>query len=250
MYKKLGIQLYTIRDFMKTEEDMRRSFARLKDIGYDQVQTAGCFVPFKEFGEIAREYDLEIVGTHDDFERMQTDLAGSVEDHKKLGTRIMGTGGCPKPQTVEEVENIIGICNTIASGVKPHGFKFSYHNHSFEFLKIDGKTVFQRFLESFDENISFVLDTYWAQYGGMDVRSLMGKMRGRIDILHLKDMAVSGNNPYITECGNGNINFEEIIPLAEEIGVSYLVVEQDTCPGDPFVSAEISSKYLHKYFIG
>lgn len=77
----------------------------------------------------------------------------------------------------------------------------------------------------------------------------MKKLVGRIDILHLKDMSVHENDPFITECGNGNINFEDIIPLAEEIGVKYFVVEQDVCPGDPFESAKISSEYFHKNFM-
>lgn len=47
---------------------------------------------------------------------------------------------------------------------------------------------------------SFVLDTYWVQHGGGDVRAWMEKLAGRIDILHLKDMGMAGSQ-YITEIG-------------------------------------------------
>ena len=40
MIKTIGVQLYTVRDFMKTEEDVRETFKRLKNLGYDQAQTA------------------------------------------------------------------------------------------------------------------------------------------------------------------------------------------------------------------
>lgn len=250
MFEKLGIQLYTIRDFMKTEEDIRNSFRKLKEIGYDQAQTAGCAIPYETFGQIAREEGIEIVGTHDNFNMMKHDLATSIENHKKLGTTNMGIGGiCMHSE--EEIRGFIETFNDVAEKISKEGFKLTYHNHSHEFIKYNGVTAFQRFLDGFDkEKISFVLDTYWVQNAGADVCALMKKMKGRIDILHLKDMEAKMNNTgAITECGNGNLNFEDIIPLAEEIGVKYFVVEQDICPGDPFESARISSEYLHKNFM-
>ena len=47
MIEKLGVQLYTIRDYMDTPEQLRESFRKLKAIGYDQAQTAGCKVPYE-----------------------------------------------------------------------------------------------------------------------------------------------------------------------------------------------------------
>ena len=96
---------------------------------------------------------------------------------------------------------------------------------------------------------SFCLDTYWIQHGGGDVRAWIERLGGRIDILHLKDMGVNENGPFITECGNGNINFDGIIPLAEACGVKHFCVEQDIWPGDPFDSIKQSSEYLHKNFM-
>jgi len=189
------------------------------------------------------------VGTHDDFNKMQNDLPTAIKEHKALGTANMGVGGMAAVTTMEGIEEQIAACNAIADAIKGEGFKFTYHNHSHEFVRVGDKTRFDYYLEGFKDNISFVLDTYWAQHAGVDVCALMKKMEGRIDILHLKDMAVKGNDPYITECGHGNLNFADIIPLAESIGVKYLVVEQDTCPGDPFESVRFSSEYLHKNFL-
>lgn len=70
-----------------------------------------------------------------------------------------------------------------------------------------------------------------------------GEARRRIDILHLKDMGMAGSQ-FITEIGQGNINFDGIIEVAEKIGVKHYVVEQDTCPGDPFDSLKISRDYI------
>ncbi len=74
-------------------------------------------------------------------------------------------------------------------------------------------------------------------------------LSGIIDILHLKDMAMGNSGQYITEIGNGHLWWEGIIESAERAGVKYFVVEQDTCPGDPFESIKQSSDFIHKYFM-
>ena len=76
---KIGVQLYTIREFMTSELDIRESFRKLKTLGYDQAQTAGCKISYELFGQIAREEGIEIVGTHDNFEEMCDDFATSLK---------------------------------------------------------------------------------------------------------------------------------------------------------------------------
>ena len=83
----------------------------------------------------------------------------------------------------------------------------------------------------------------WIQHGGGNILEWMQKLDGRIDILHLKDMGMA-QSQFITEIGQGNINFDGIIETAEKIGVKHYVVEQDTCPGDPFDSLKISRDYI------
>ena len=80
-------------------------------------------------------------------------------------------------------------------------------------------------------------------------RTWLEKLAGRVDILHLKDMAVKPgtNESYITEIGQGNLYWEGILKTAEATGVQKYVVEQDTCPGDPFDSLKLSADYLAKF---
>ena len=90
----------------------------------------------------------------------------------------------------------------------------------------------------------------WIQHGGGNILEWMQKLDGRIDILHLKDMGIHElDKPFITEIGQGNINFDPIIELAGKIGVKHYVVEQDYCPGDPLESMKISSDYIHKKYM-
>ena len=246
MIKKLGVQLYTIRDAMKDENSIRESFLKLKELGYDEGQTAGFFVGAKKFAEIAKETGLSICGTHCGFEELIADPDKAMEEHDLLGTKNIGIGGMPgwARESLEALEKFVGQANEFASKINKYGFKFTYHNHSFEFSKVGGKRMMDVLVDGLDpKTTSFVLDTYWVQHGGGDVRAWMEKLAGRIDILHLKDMGMAGSQ-YITEIGQGNINFDGIIEVAEKIGVKHYVVEQDTCPGDPFDSLKISRDYI------
>jgi sugar phosphate isomerase/epimerase len=174
----------------------------------------------------------------------------AMRNHEALGTRLMGIGGFHATDP-DEVSRFIEQANTVAANIRPHGFKFTYHNHSNEFIRLkNGKTVMDMLVEGLDpEGTSFVLDTYWVQHGGGDVRYWIEKLAGRIDILHLKDMGRNENGPYITEIGNGNLWWEGILAAAKKAGVKYYVVEQDSWPGDPFDSVRQSAAYLKANFV-
>ena len=250
MIDKIGVQLYTIREFMTTAEDIRESFRKLKAMGIDQGQTAGCAIPYEEFGKIAREEQFEIVGTHDNFQMMVDDFDQAWKNHQELGTKLMGIGGFYS-KTAQDTKDIIAKANVVGEKAAKLGGKFTYHHHSHEFLRFeDGSYAMELLVDGLNpETTSFVIDTYWLQHAGADVRQWISKLSGRIDILHLKDMGRGPEGPFITEVGNGNINFIGAVEEAVKAGVKYYVIEQDTCPGDPFESVRFSSEYLHKNFL-
>lgn len=256
MIEKLGVQLFTIRDYMKTAEDIRASFKKLKEIGIDQAQTAGCAISYEEFGKIAEEEGIEIVGTHDNFEMMRDDFEQSYKNHEALGTKIMGIGGFFKHE-LSDYESFIKEANVVADKIGEKGGKFTYHNHSHEFCRYEnGKTVMDMLVEGLNKNASFCLDTYWVQHGGGDVREWIEKLAGRIDILHLKDMGRlleaskdGAGYQFITEIGNGNLYWKGILDAAEKAGVKYYVIEQDAnwINNDPFESLKASVAYLKQF---
>lgn len=248
--EKLGLQVYSVRDTMGDAQGIRMSFKKIKSLGYDIIQTAGCQIPYAEYAKIAKEEGLEICGTHENFAELCKDPEKAMENHKILGTTNIGIGGY-RVETLEDIEQFIEKANRFADTIYEKGFKFTYHNHSYEFKRFsNGKTMMEMLIEGLDpEKTSFVLDTYWVQHAGGDVCYWIEKLAGRIDILHLKGMGVQNNDPYITEIGADNMNWKDILETAEKAGVKYYVVEQDTCPGDAFDSIGLSSSYLHKNFM-
>ena len=134
-----------------------------------------------------------------------------------------------------------------AQTLKENGCKLFYHNHHWEFSRLEnGQLVLDRLMEAFPaELMSFTLDTYWAQYGGADPAQVISRLAGRGECIHLKDMTIVGSDQRMAPVGSGNLNFDRIISAAESIGTEYLLVEQDNCyEEDPFDCLKKSYDYL------
>lgn len=259
MFKKLGIQLYTVRDKMNTFEEIDETFARLKALGYSEAHTAGLpKVSDEELAALAKKHGIAIIGTHYDHDKIITSPDDTMRVHELYGTHNVGIGGMPGEArgNYDALMRFIESFNKTAEIYAKHGFKLTYHNHSFEFVRINGnKTLMDYLFEELDpKNVSFVLDTCWVQHGGGDVRHWMEKLAGRIDILHLKDIKVYNDaNGHIahtmTEIGNGNIWWDGVLETAEKIGIKHYIVEQDSSwiESDPFKAAQVSAEYLKKY---
>lgn len=258
MFKKLGVQAYTFRNAYSAadanEQTLAKAFNTLKSLGYDEVQTAGFGnLTAQTYADLAHNAGLDIVGTHYDFGKIVNETEDTMRIHREiLKTDFIGIGGMPvEPRTSKDaLLRFIETVNKIGEQIHKYGFKFTYHNHHFEFVKFaDGKSIMDYLYEGLDpETTSFVLDTHWVQRGGGNPTTWIEKLNGRIDILHLKDMGVQNVDgqtlPFITEIGNGNIDFDSVMVAAEKGGVRYYCVEQDTCPGDPMDSLKVSIDYI------
>ncbi|MBQ7347449.1 MAG: sugar phosphate isomerase/epimerase [Clostridia bacterium] len=259
MFQKLGVQLFTVRNYLLDSDLTDLTFRKLADMGYTEVQTAGNVFDEKCFGELAAKNGIKIIGTHYDYKKILNNPEETMEIHRMWGTTNVGIGGMPQPArtNLDELKKFILEFNRTAEIYAKNGFKLTYHNHNFEFVRIDGyKTLMDLLYEGFDPaTVSFVLDTCWVAAGGGDVNAWLEKLAGRIDILHLKDLMIKrdkdGNlKPDVTEVGNGNLDWDSILKTAQKIGVKYYVVEQDgNFPGSAFDSLKMSADFLKKYQI-
>ncbi len=255
MIKKFGFQAYTIREHMTNIDELNASFAKLKALGYDELQTASLLTfTAEEYARIAGDNGINIIGTHEDSQKMIADPEAAMAMHRILGTTNIGTGAMPLEarESLDACRKYCEEINEFAALISKEGFKFTYHNHFFEFERREGgKTLMDVLVEELDpSNITFCLDCAWVQCGGADVRYWIEKLAGRIDILHLKDVAWSKANTknYLqpTSIGDGHLFWKGIVETAEKAGVKHYIVEQDNnfLDGDPFKSLERSAKYI------
>ncbi|MDR1970951.1 MAG: sugar phosphate isomerase/epimerase [Treponema sp.] len=246
---KIAAQLYNVRDYTKTPEDIEATLRRVKAIGFDVIQISG-FGPC-DVDLLARwigELGLEVCLTHVPWPRLAdgAELKTVITEHKKIGCLQVGLGMKPDvfPNSREGWSRFIKKANEIGAQVRDAGLIFSYHNHEMEFQKWDGLTAFDRLIAECPD-LDFVLDTFWCQAGGANPLSCIKKLKGRIRTVHFKDFRVKDRVRQFAELGEGNLEWDEIIPLCKAQDIAYAAIEQDAdFLVDPFESLAQSLKFL------
>jgi len=248
-HPKLTAQLYTIRDYTKTVGDFRTSMARIADIGYTAVQVSGIGpIPHEEVKAICDANGLKICITHVGFDYLQHDTDAAVAQHKLWDCPNVAVGSMPGPYReggIETYKQFAKDATEVGKKLADAGLTFSYHNHSFEFVKFGeglsaptGLEVI--YSESDPRYLKAEIDTYWIQHGGGDVVAWIKKMVGRMPVVHFKDMVMHDGQQTMAEIGEGNLNWPTIIAACEEAGVEWYAIEQDRCLRNPFESLRIS----------
>ncbi|WP_192700713.1 sugar phosphate isomerase/epimerase family protein [Paenibacillus sp. OAS669] len=249
---RIAAQLYTLREFLKTPEDIASTLKKVKEIGYNAVQVSGVGpIDNEALKELADREQLAICATHIGYQDLANNLDSVIQKHKLWGCQYVGLGGLPQEYrtSAQGYAEFAKIASEIGRKLKAAGLTFIYHNHSFEFAKFDGRTGMDILFEESDPSaFDFELDVYWVQAGGADPVEWIRKVNGRMKVVHLKDMAVMGDREQrFAEVGEGNMNFKSILTACNEIGVEWGAVEQDQCYGrNPLESLAISFNNLQK----
>lgn len=246
---KIGAQFYTIRDFCTTLEDFAQSLKKVADIGYTTVQISGtCAYPPDWLAEQLKSNGLTCGITHYNYDRVMHETEKVVEEHKTFGCRYIGIGSLPGG--LKGVEPFIALAKPAASKISSLGCHFMYHNHNWEYENTfeNGQNVMERLSEAFTaEEMGFTLDTYWVRYSGADLMSEIKRLKGRLPVVHFKDMKLrSDGTKQMQWIGGGNtMNFETLAMAFEDAGTEYAYVEQDNCNGEnPFDCLKKSYDYL------
>lgn len=243
----ISAQMYTLREFTKTPEDIAKSLKKVSEIGYRAVQLSALGpIDKKELKKILDGEGLACSATHIGFAEMRDQTQKVIDEHNLLGCKHPAIGGMPGEYRNEEgFPKFAKEASEVGRKLKAGGLSFSYHNHSFELQKFNGRTGLEILVEDSDPAaVNFEIDTYWIQHGGGDPAAWIDKVAGRIPLLHLKDMTVLENGPAMAEVGEGNLNWKRILESAKAAGVEWYIVEQDVCQRDPFESLAMSLKNL------
>ncbi len=275
----VAAQLYTIRDFTKTRVDFEASMKKIRAIGYRVVQLSSIGdIADADVKRIVEDNELTICNTHINYDLLLNDIDAVIEQHRLWDCRHVALGGMPQQFRGSEdgFRKFAAIANGIGEKLAAAGLSFSYHNHSFEFLKFGDRSGLELLFDETDpQYVQAELDTYWIQHGGADPVIWIDRMAGRMPVIHLKDMVMLPS-PHPTaptptgreaetkvppsswgrdlgwgrpqqamaEIGEGNMNFTGILQASQRARVEWYAVEQDICQRDPFESLAISYRNL------
>ncbi len=229
----VGAQMFSVRNFTQDIEGLRDTLKKIKEIGYNTCQISGIGAKIRpeEVREALDEASISCDATHMGFERFENELDEIIRIHKLWKCAYPGVGGLPQEYR-SSAEGFVAFAKKaekIAEKLADHGMHFLYHNHAFELQKFDGVTALEILMDNAPKYLMFEIDTYWIQAGGADPVEWIYKVKGRMDVVHFKDM--SGVNAYpmttMVPVGEGNLNWPKILRAADDIGVKFAFVEQD-----------------------
>ena len=246
---KLGVQLFTFRDQCKDAKGFEETLKFLESIGCDviQISAIGDIDP-NLVGELVDKYKMDVCVTHKPYDRMKNDLDALIYEHDLVHCDNIGIGAMPGNihESYEGVTGFIAKCNEISAKMKVKGKQLCYHNHAFEFEVYDGERTFERLITEAPD-LHFIPDTYWMQVGGVNPAEFLKKLEGRVEVCHFKDMRVVNNTQRFAECGTGNIDLGACYRACKDIGVQYIVIEQDLCYDlHPYESVKIGFEGLKR----
>ncbi len=239
--KPIALQLYTLREAAK--QDFPGVLKAVAKIGYKGVEFAGLHgCDPKEISKLLDDLGLKVCSSHTPLPTKEN-IEMICETEKILGNSVIISGfGAEDFKTVDAVKSVAAKFAEAAELVRPYGMAFGFHNHWWEFDRVDGQLVYDILMAECGEAFS-ELDTYWCKWGKSDPAAIVKKYGSKIPYLHIKDGMLENTHPH-TAVGSGKMDFRSIIDAADQEVLKWLVVELDSCESDMMEAVAESYRYL------
>ncbi len=258
MASKLAVQMYTIRDFTHTAEGLAESLHKIRAIGYEAVQLSAVgavegtspSVSPAQARQMLDDNGLRCVATHRSWDALKNRTEEEIAFHHTLGCGYVAIGGLPGgygEQGAAGYRRFVQEATPVIAALKAAGIRFGYHNHDFEFRRSgEGSgTLYDLFVQEGGPDFLLEVDVYWVQHAGANPERLLRENAGRVPVIHLKDKeVVLKDGPVMAAIGEGNLDWNGILPACEQAGVEWYCVEQDVCRRDPFDCLRSSYEFL------
>ena len=257
-----GAQIYTVRDYIGTQEEYVASLRKIADIGYNSIQTYGWKCSDEEHKAILKDFGLTTESVGGDYEQLLNDpaaIAKVIKDAHFYETDLVSIGTLPVGlrESREGYLQFADGINKIGAQLKKEGLHLLYHTHALEFFSLGGGDTGWDLLfrETDPEAFWYCMDTHWIQSGGRNPVDYILKCKGRLPLVHFKDYKIIGGASYIEEVikafgevGEGNLNWPAIIEACRQTEARACIVEQDNCYGkDPFDCLKTSFDNMVKF---
>ena len=262
----VAIQLYSVRQ--DAAANLYATLKKVKALGYDGVEFAGLHnhTP-EEIRDMCADIGLVPISAHVPYQDMVADPEGVLSQYATIGCQYVVVPYLteeyrPGTDKFPEVVKNVAMLGAVA---KKLGLQLLYHNHDFEFLKIDGKYALDILYDEVSADLlQTELDMCWVNVGGENPSEYLLKYTGRSPVVHLKDfVGEKSKNMYeligiqkkaeedtqkfeFRPVGYGKQDFPSILEASKKAGASLVVVEQDKASMDltPMECAEKSRAYL------
>ncbi len=245
--KNPGIQLYTVRTEMLA--DAKGTLKQLAALGIKQIESARSVkgnyygLTGKEMKEACKELDMTLRSGH---VAVDAKWQQTMEDAAEAGQEYLICSSLPSSgQTLDNYKRTADAFNKNGEECRKMGLKFGYHNHDYEFDKVDGQILYDVLMDNTDPKLVHMeLDLGWVVASGNDPFEYFKKYKGRFPLWHLKDMDLQ--KKHSTEFGKGGLDIVKVLQHQNESGLKYFFIEQEEYAKTPLESMKYNMDYLER----
>lgn len=252
----VGVQLYSVRDDMKTPQEALETLKKISAMGYGYVEHANYKdrkfygYPAAEFKKILDDLNLKMRSGHtvmtiehwDESKNDFTDVwKNTVEDASIVGQKYVVSPWLDEAlrTDTDKLKKFMNLFNKSGELCAKYNMKFGYHNHDFEITtKVGDETLYDFIIQNTDPKLVAQQIDIGNMYGsGGRALEIMKKYPGRFELMHVKDeiKAAKGEmagEPYeSTVLGNGVIDVKAILDYAKQNGTTDFIIEQESYQG-------------------
>lgn len=261
MSRKTAVQMFTLREHTATAEGFLQSLQKVAAIGYPAVQISavGAMQPANgskaavdapTARQMLDDCGLRCIAAHCSWDNLVADIEAQIDFHQTLGCDYIALGSVPHSygDSIEGYRRFLAESRPVVQRLATAGIRFGLHNHSKEFFRPQrgGPSLLDILIDESGAEVMLELDLYWLDNAGANCERFLERCAGRVPVIHLKDkeVAAPSNETRMAPIGEGNMDWESIIPTCEAAGVDWYAVEQDQCYRDPFDCLKSSFEYL------
>lgn len=246
----LGFQSWTIKESLS--KDFTGTLKLMADQGYKLIEMCspkgyeqigfGAFTKMKttDIRKTIEDAGLTCPSCHFGFAEFNDEnIDDRIQFAKDLGLTqmICSTFWLPKTATLNDYLTTADKLNKAAEKIKKAGLQVGFHNHEFEFAKLDGQLIYDALMSRFDPalvKMQFQTQVITLGYKAADY---FKKYPGRFISAHLSDWTADKKEMPV---GQGVIDWKEFFAAAKTGGVKNMFVEM---AADKFKD---SATYIHQ----
>ncbi len=225
---KTALQLYSIREMM--EDNVSNALKQTCLSGYEGVEFAGFYdIKAEQMMDILNENGLSACGSHTALDIIERNFDEVISYNKTINNYniIVPFIAEKYRKSANDWETTAKMFNDIGRKFYDEGFTFAYHNHDFEFEKFHTVTGYQVLAQNIDPKyVKLQPDLGWVAFSGIDVESFLEKYKELILNIHVKQFKKVGSHE-ATEIHKGIVDYNPIIKKCKNLGIEWLIVEQE-----------------------
>ena len=236
----IGLQLYTLMDVLS---DRPAVLARVAALGVTEVEPfrlgrADLTRPTRLAEARSLRTDIEAAGltvssTHARLPEAE-DPGWFFEEMAEVGAPIAiastpeALSGFTRDALVsaDGVRRYADRLNALAKAAAAHGLRVGYHNHDWEWSRLDdGRYGYDVLWDALDPSVVAEVDLYWAQTAGQVPAEVVSRLGERVELVHVKDGPAVRGEPQVA-AGQGLVALADALDAGQN-AIRVQIIEAD-----------------------